>query len=125
MGRGAGDFLADDHFRCFLETFEWEEKIIAHRKRCLGGNIDPERLPERLPEGLELPENHFVFAQRNGYFWLYFIADGTDDDPPIYSYMEDAESHMKKFDSFWGFIEEMVEYCEFYRDPNRFSRNDS
>lgn len=121
MGRGAGDFLVDDHFQCFLETFEWEEKIIAHRKRRLGGNIDA----ERLPEGLELPENHFVFAERNGYFWMYFIADGTDDDPPIYSYMEDAESHMKKFDSFWGFIEEMVEYYEFYRDQNRFSRNDS
>ncbi len=116
MGRGAGDFLVDDHFEAFFETFEWE---IEKGRRHHGGNVDP----ESLPKGVELPPKHFVFADRNGYFYMYFNADGTDDDPPIYAWLDDGPEG-KKFDTFWGFIEEMVEYYEFYKDPKRFSQDD-
>lgn len=99
MGKGAGSFLISDHWDAFYhELFE-----IARRddyaRRCV-----------------DLPDDYFVFASRLGEIFFFFIADGTDtDDPPVYSFGDGREGTFRKsYDSFWGFIEEMVEYYEYY-----------
>jgi ankyrin repeat protein len=99
MGKGAGSFLISDHWEAFYhELFE-----IARRddyaRRCA-----------------DLPDDYFVFASRLGGIYFFFIADGTNtDDPPVYSFGDGREGTFRKsYDSFWGFIEEMVDYYEYY-----------
>lgn len=121
MGRGAGGFFKGDHWEIFYDDFvdNW-----------LG--IDYFKIPEEdhhncTPEEIELslsaPKNFFVFATRLGDNPLGFFVDGEDEDPDIYM-TDDYGSEIKKYGStFWKYIQEMVEYYEYYRDPNRFSRN--
>ncbi|MBF2029731.1 MAG: SMI1/KNR4 family protein [Oscillatoriales cyanobacterium C42_A2020_001] len=62
-----------------------------------------------------LPEHSFIFASRLGEIHLFFIADGTDDDPPIYYFGDQREHNMeKRYDSFWDWFEESVIYFEYY-----------
>lgn len=58
-----------------------------------------------------LPSDYFVFASRLSAN-LFFIADGTDDDPPIYSL--EGETIEREYDSFWDFFKEIVVLNEVY-----------
>ena len=106
MGREAGCFLTSDHWSVFFDDFRNSTE--------LGGKVEVEE-----EFGVQLPPNHFVFASRLGDVHFYFIADGTCDDPPVYGYNESGDLG-EVYKSFWGFIEELVEYYEFYCDPEKF-----
>jgi len=98
MGAGAGGFLETDHWDAFypylLDMGQQEE----YAERCDN-----------------LPDKYFVFASRLAGVYLFFIADGTDDDPPVYSFGDGHEgTSRKRHDSFWDFFEEMVIYYEYY-----------
>ncbi len=63
-------------------------------------------------DGVELPKNTFVFADRYGEQMLFFHLT-TDDDPPIYRWSEDQPKRFRKvFKSIWEFIEEELEAHE-------------
>ncbi len=106
MGRGAGCFLKSDHWSAFFDDFR--------DSTDLGGKVE---LAEEF--GLQLPPHSFVFASRLGDVHFYFIADGTTSDPPVYGY-SDCGYQGEVYKSFWGFIEELVEYYELYCDPEKF-----
>jgi ankyrin repeat protein len=110
MGKGAGSFLTSDHWYAFMESFD----------NFLGKHFF-EREDDETEEAIKQPENFFVFASRMGEYNLGFFADGLNDDPEIYSI--DYDGNIKKcYDSFWEFIQEMVEYYEYYRNPQRFTQ---
>lgn len=72
---------------------------------------------------LKIPDNFFVFATRQADYPLGFIADGIDQDPDIYM-VDESKLEIKLWGTtFWEFIQDMIEYYEFYLDPNKFSRN--
>jgi SMI1-KNR4 cell-wall/Ankyrin repeat/Ankyrin repeats (many copies) len=107
MGHGAGSFLISDHWSAFMESFD--DFLGKHFFEC------------EDEEPLKQPENFFVFASRMGDSNLGFFADGLNNDPEIYSI--DYDGNIKKcYDSFWGFIQEMVEYYEYYQNPKRFTQ---
>lgn len=47
-----------------------------------------------------LPAQAFVFLMHQGYQFLYFVADGKNDDPPVYGYLEGEQGIVKKFEHF-------------------------
>ncbi len=109
MGKGAGSFLISDHWYAFMESFD--DYLGKHFFEC----------EDKEDEPIKHPENFFVFASRMGDYNLGFFADGLTNDPEIYEI--DDDGNIKKFyDSFWGFIQEMVEYYEYYRNPQRFTQ---
>ncbi|MEM9539410.1 MAG: ankyrin repeat domain-containing protein [Cyanobacteria bacterium P01_E01_bin.42] len=108
MGRSAGGFLSSEHW----EGFYWYVERLAQ----------PEKYEPKTPNAwrpwvpVQLPEKHFVCAERGesgAYF--FFIADGQDDDPPLYYFGDETEDNLKKqYDSFWDWIEVMVVASEYY-----------
>ncbi|BAY78166.1 hypothetical protein NIES25_46370 [Nostoc linckia NIES-25] len=100
MGKWGGGFIATDHWNAFYESV----KDMAQSDRFAQF--------ENLPQ---LPHNYFVFASRLGSTNLFFVADGKDDDPPIYYFGDETETTIeKRYDPFWDWIEEMVIYYEYY-----------
>ena len=121
MGKGAGRFLKNDHWEVFYDDFVDDWLGIDYFK------IPEEEYHECTQEEIDLclnaPKNFFVFATRLADNPLGFFIDGVDEDPDIYM-TDDYGAEIKFFGStFWKYIQNMVEYYEFYRDPNRFSRN--
>jgi hypothetical protein len=110
MGNGAGSFLISDHWYAFMESFD--DYLGKHSFDCEEDeNYEP----------IKYPENFFVFASRMGEYNLGFFASGLINDPEIYEIDDDGNIE-KIYDSFWGFIQEMVEYYEYYRNPKRFTQ---
>jgi ankyrin repeat protein len=108
MGHGAGSFLISDHWSVFMESFD---DFLGKHFFEYEEDDDP----------IKQPENFFVFASRMGDSNLGFFADGLNNDPEIYEV--DYHGNIKKcYDSFWGFIQEMVEYYEYYQNPQRFTQ---
>jgi hypothetical protein len=98
MGKGAGGFLISDHWEAFYPDLFELGQSAEYQDACD-----------------DLPAQYFVFASRLGSVYLFFIADGADDDPPVYAFGDDHDGGYKKiYDSFWGFIEDMVIYYEVY-----------
>ncbi len=112
MGNGAGSFLKSDHWDAFLPSFG----------DFLGKHFFEYEDDELEEEPVIPPDNFFVFASRMGDWNLGLIADGTTDDPIIYR-IDDEGNIEKAFETIWGFIQEMVEYYEFYLDPKRFTQS--
>lgn len=101
MGRWAGGFIASDHWNAFYGNVEDMAQSDKFAQEF-----------ENLPQ---LPQDYFVFASRLGSINLFFVADGKDDDPPIYYFGDDTESTLERwYDSFWDWIEDMVIYYEYY-----------
>lgn len=86
MGHGADEFLVNDHWSIFYPSVRRLLRDRAYESHW------------------ELPESSFVFATRLGDYYLFFIADGQDDDPPIYCFGQ-GDSYKKSHDSIWGFLE--------------------
>jgi ankyrin repeat protein len=108
MGHGAGSFLISDHWSAFMESFD--DYLGKHFFEY-----------EEDDEPIKQPENFFVFASRMGDSNLGFFADGLNNDPEIYEV--DYHGNIKKcYNSFWGFIQEMVEYYEYYQNPKQFTQ---
>jgi ankyrin repeat protein len=98
MGAGFGGFLETDHWDAFYPYLLDMGQQEKYAQRCD-----------------DLPEKYFVFASRLAGVYLFFIADGTNDDPPVYSFGDGHDDKYRKaYDSFWGFIEEMVIQYEYY-----------
>lgn len=53
-----------------------------------------------------LPKQAFVFAMRNGEQFMFFDANGLDEDPPVFYYLEDDEEFTKVGDSIFDIFEE-------------------
>jgi ankyrin repeat protein len=113
MGISAGIFLVSDHWSAFLESFD--DFLGKHFFEL--DEVDGEP-PEWL---MKMPKNFFVFASRMGDYNLGFFADGATDDPEIYR-IDYYGKMQKAYDSLWEFIQEMVEYYEYYRDPEGFTQ---
>ena len=101
MGNGAGEFLSSDHWRFkFDDLFE------------LARSDDYEEL-------CELPENYFVFAERAGCAWVFFVADGKSDDPPVFLFVDGGERTIRQIArSVWEFIESLVTDYEIWSDTS-------
>jgi hypothetical protein len=108
-GKGAGRFM-------------WE--VNQYYDDMLILNSEAEDILNDYEEGkLSLPDNAYVFSMRYGEQFLFFIADGSTDNPPVYYYYEgDGKfTDLKKY--FWEVIEtELIEWEEDFRktgdDPN-------
>lgn len=94
MGHGPRYFLECDHWEAFYPDLFQMGQGEQYQASCPA-----------------LPKDYFVFASRLSYN-LFFVADGTDDDPPIYSF--EWQTYKKVYESFWDFFREMVIYNEVY-----------
>jgi hypothetical protein len=54
-----------------------------------------------------LPANAFVFLMHQGYQFFYFEADGMNDDPPVFYYLEGEQVVVRRFERF----SELVSVC--------------
>src|SRR5262249_2036604 len=106
MGRGAGKCLRSDHWAAFYDFL----------LPCSEGEYDPTQHLQ-----FELPPKSFVFASRQSDVFLFFVADGASDDPPIFAWYDEYK-YERAYESFWDFFEEMVAYYEFYLDSTKFSQ---
>lgn len=52
-----------------------------------------------------LPQDAFVFTMRGGEQFFFFIADGSNDDPEVFSYYEGHGRFTKTDESIWDFLE--------------------
>ena len=98
IGRGAGCFLRD---------------INIYYPTVLTLNVEARSILDNWEEGrLVLPANAVVFSIRQGEQFMFFIADGNHDDPPIFHYMEDRGEFRKIAESLWDVIEHELELTE-------------
>ncbi len=105
LGHGAGDFLTSDHwaFR-YSDVFEFIGDDEEHAKYC------------------DLPEDALIFAVRNGCYWVFFEADGSDGDPPVFGFDDsDERSYRPCGRSLWEFLDDLVTDYEIWdeRPPSR------
>jgi len=56
-----------------------------------------------------LPQNAFVFLMHQGYQFMYFVADGQSDDPPVHYYLEGELRVVRNFERFSGFVATCVQ----------------
>ena len=102
----------------------WE--VDQYYDAMLNLNSTAEEALDIYEEGrLFLPENAYVFSMRSGEQFLFFIADGTSDNPPIYYYYEEDGKFTDLKKTFWEVIErELIEWEDYFRkwgdDPNFF-----
>lgn len=91
IGKGAGEFMLSDRWR-----FRSDEVCeIAH--------------DDDYFDCCDLPKDYFVFAERDGYTWAFFVADGTSDDPPVFLFDDGENREYKQYArSIWEFIESLV-----------------
>jgi ankyrin repeat protein len=91
MGKGAGEFLLSDRW-----TFQFDDLFTLARD-------------DAYAEVCDLPEDYFVFAERDGSAWVFFVADGQSDAPPIYLFTEgEGRSCKQVARSLWEFLEALV-----------------
>jgi len=95
LGRNAGQLMCDIDF-----LYE----------KALGLNAQAARILENWEEGkLALPEKAFVFSMRQGEQFMFFIADGGSEDPPVYYYFEGRGEFNKVANSLWEVVEAELE----------------
>lgn len=110
MGRGAGKFLVSDRWQAFMPDVLEEL-----------GTRYVERDDTDLTPSAPLPEHLFIFAVRDGCYAVGFIANGSSEEPEIYHL--DEEGRLTKIgDTFWEWLQAIVEYYEFYYGPKLFRR---
>jgi Ankyrin repeats (3 copies)/SMI1 / KNR4 family (SUKH-1) len=91
MGKGAGDFLLSDHW-----TFQFDDVFTLARS-------------DHYMELCNLPNTYFVFAAREGCQWVFFVADGKSNDPPVFLFDDGPErTYRQMARSIWEFIDSLV-----------------
>jgi hypothetical protein len=55
-----------------------------------------------------LSADAFVFLMHQGYQFMYFVADGRSDDPPVHYFMEGEPRVIQKFERFSALVECVV-----------------
>jgi hypothetical protein len=98
IGRGGGAFLRD-HEIYFPQMLHLNAKARELLDDCEEGR-------------LLLPDRAFVFFMRYGEQFLFFIADGQSDNPPVLHYMENAGCFRQAATSFWDAIESELRISE-------------
>jgi ankyrin repeat protein len=90
LGHGLDDFMISDHWRFRIDEVSDIYRNDEHRECC------------------DLPDNYFVFAERNGCWWAFFVLDGNED-PPVFGF-DDGERRSYQFvnRSVWDFVESLV-----------------
>lgn len=85
LGRREGEFLigSDFGYPTILTLREAAEELLAENNATI-----------------TLPANAFVFLMHQGYQFLFFHADGVNDDPPVYWYMELSNEFVEHAPSF-------------------------
>jgi hypothetical protein len=63
-------------------------------------------------ESLKLPSKAFVWETRQSEQFMFFVADGTSDDPPVFHYFEEDGQFERVADSVWVPIEQELELLE-------------
>jgi hypothetical protein len=91
VGRGAGDFLTDDHWDAFYDDLL---------------DLDSDFRKESDVRA-KISGDWFCFATRMGDVYLFLANDGSDD-PPVYGW-GDSEKLEKLYESFWDWLEEMAD----------------
>jgi hypothetical protein len=51
-----------------------------------------------------LPKEAFVFLMHQGHYFVYFLADQTSEDPPVFAYLEGDAAPVKKAPSFSAWL---------------------
>lgn len=103
MGRGAGKFFTSDHW------YAGYDSVYKHLgTRCEAG--------QHLE--VPLPEKAFVFATRMGDWYLFFVADGKNQDPPVFAW-GDSGVVKRGFDSIWGSIASLAKDYEYLARAKR------
>lgn len=64
-------------------------------------------LLQESESNFELPENAFVFAMHQGYQFLYFLCEETDD-PTVFYYIENLSAPEKKYPSLTEFFKSTI-----------------
>jgi hypothetical protein len=96
MGRHAGDFMSD------IDMYYPGVVKLTDRTR-----------PLVAEEGVELPDDAYVFASRYGEQVFFFRLGTGKDDPEIYKWdWERPKAFRRIFKSIWGLIEEDLEAHE-------------
>jgi hypothetical protein len=72
-------------------------------------------LSEWEGDSLRLPENAFVFANRYGEQFMFFVCDQMSEDPPVFFYHEDRHYFDKISESVWQVIETELNKWEAFR----------
>jgi hypothetical protein len=55
-------------------------------------------------EEFVLPDDAFVFLMHHGYQFMYFLTDNTDEDPPVYHYIEGGDKIDKVYEHLSYFL---------------------
>jgi SMI1-KNR4 cell-wall len=63
-----------------------------------------ERLLRAQGSPFRLPEQAVVFLMHQGYSFLFFVADGTVEDPPVFAYLEGDPGPIQKAESFSAWL---------------------
>jgi hypothetical protein len=53
----------------------------------------------------QLPERAVVFLMHQGYFFVFFVADGKAEDPPVFAYREGDAAPSLKAESFSAWLQ--------------------
>lgn len=111
VGKGAGRFM------CEVDQY-YDSMLELNYKAAQFLDIYEEG-------GLLLPENAYVFSMRYGEQFLFFNADGTSDNPPVFYYYEEDGQFTDLKKTFWEVIEcELMEWEDYFRnhgdDPHFF-----
>jgi hypothetical protein len=67
-----------------------------------------EELLQECGHPFELPSDAVVFLMHQGYHFFYFRADGCDDDPPVYDYIEGTTAPKRQFERFSWWVAALV-----------------
>jgi hypothetical protein len=54
-----------------------------------------------------LPPQAFVFVMHQGYQFMYFVADGHNDDPPVHYFLEGKPTVIQTFERF----SDLITFC--------------
>lgn len=100
VGRGAGEFMYD---------------VDIYYPKMIGLNDEASSLLESYESGrLALPSDAFVFSDRYGEQFVFFHADGQNDNPRLYFYYE-GDGKFRDVGLFWDFIEGELRASEEFR----------
>jgi hypothetical protein len=98
VGKNAGQLMGDIDFLY--------EGVLALNARAAA-------ILDNWEEGkLVLPTKAFVFSMRHGEQFMFSIADGRSDDPPVYHYFEGWGQFKKAANSLWEVVEAELEMQE-------------
>src|ERR1700722_16926477 len=99
MGRGAGRFLRSDHWSFAVESIPEINKGAR-----------------QLLDAADFQGRWFCFATRMGEVYLFFMADGSSDNPPVYVWDEGIDPRIEKgFESLCDWVKAMIDDYKSWR----------